>query len=124
MALPPCHAFCQFYVFIPLQNSKRAKLSCVFYQRSCDMRLGASFNIAYALLTRMIAHVTDLDPGEFIHTMDDTHVYVDHLDALKQQVQRESKTFTTLKINRKVDTIYDFKFEDFVLENYSPNSTK
>ncbi|CEG83454.1 Putative Thymidylate synthase [Rhizopus microsporus] len=85
MALPPCHAFCQFNVSNPPQDGERAKLSCVLYQRSCDIGLGVPFNLAsYALLTRMIVHVIDLDPGEFIHTMGDTHVYVDHLDALKQ----------------------------------------
>ncbi|OBZ85035.1 Thymidylate synthase [Choanephora cucurbitarum] len=121
MALPPCHSFCQFYVSTPI-NGEPAKLSCVLYQRSCDMGLGVPFNIAsYALLTRMIAHVTDLEPGEFIHTMGDTHVYVDHLEGLKQQIQREPRPFPTLKINRKVTNIDDFKFEDFVLENYNPH---
>ncbi|KAI9244547.1 thymidylate synthase [Sporodiniella umbellata] len=123
MALPPCHSFCQFYVSNPSVNTGRAKLSCVLYQRSCDMGLGVPFNIAsYALLTRMIAHITDLDSGEFIHTMGDTHVYVDHLDALKQQVEREPREFPTLKINRKVNSIDDFKYEDFVVENYKPLS--
>ncbi|CAO3693419.1 unnamed protein product [Rhizopus stolonifer] len=123
MALPPCHSFCQFYVSNPPSDGGRAKLSCVLYQRSCDMGLGVPFNIAsYALLTRMIAHVTDLDPGEFIHTMGDTHVYIDHLDALKQQIEREPRPFPTLKINRKISNIDDFKYEDFVVENYNPLS--
>ncbi|CAO3652259.1 unnamed protein product [Mucor hiemalis] len=123
MALPPCHSFCQFYVSNPPADGGRARLSCVLYQRSCDMGLGVPFNIAsYALLTRMIAHVTDLDPGEFIHTMGDTHVYVDHLEGLKQQIEREPRPFPTLKINRKITSIDDFKYEDFVLENYSPHS--
>ncbi|KAI8970050.1 thymidylate synthase [Mycotypha africana] len=123
MALPPCHAFCQFYVSnAPTDGKGRARLSCVLYQRSCDMGLGVPFNIAsYALLTRMIAHVTDLEPGEFIHTMGDTHIYVDHIDALKQQLEREPRPFPTLKINRKVTNIDDFKFEDFELENYKPH---
>ncbi|KAI9470036.1 MAG: thymidylate synthase [Benjaminiella poitrasii] len=122
MALPPCHAFCQFYVSNPPADGGKARLSCVMYQRSCDMGLGVPFNIAsYALLTRMIAHVTDLEPGEFIHTMGDTHVYVDHLDALKQQIQREPRPFPTLKIKRKVTSIDDFKYEDFELENYHPH---
>ncbi|KAI8642611.1 thymidylate synthase [Parasitella parasitica] len=121
MALPPCHAFCQFYVSTPPANGERAKLSCVLYQRSCDMGLGVPFNIAsYALLTRMIAHVTNLDPGEFIHTMGDTHVYIDHIDALKQQIEREPVAFPTLKFNREIANIDDFKVEDFVLENYKP----
>lgn len=123
MALPPCHSFCQFYVSNPPADGGRAKLSCVLYQRSCDMGLGVPFNIAsYALLTRMIAHVTDLEPGEFIHTMGDTHVYVDHLEGLKQQIEREPRPFPTLKINRKITSIDDFKYEDFVLENYNPHS--
>lgn len=123
MALPPCHSFCQFYVSNPPADGGRARLSCVLYQRSCDMGLGVPFNIAsYALLTRMIAHVTDLDPGEFTHTMGDTHVYVDHLEGLKQQIEREPRPFPTLKINRKITSIDDFKYEDFVLENYSPHS--
>ncbi|KAG2219235.1 hypothetical protein INT45_009843 [Circinella minor] len=121
MALPPCHAFCQFYVSNPGSNG-RGRLSCVLYQRSCDMGLGVPFNIAsYALLTRMIAHVTDLDPGEFIHTMGDTHVYVDHVDALKEQLKREPREFPTLKISRKIDSINDFTMDDFVIENYSPH---
>lgn len=123
MALPPCHSFCQFYVSNPPADGGRARLSCVLYQRSCDMGLGVPFNIAsYALLTRMIAHVTDLEPGEFIHTMGDTHVYVDHLEGLKQQIEREPRPFPTLKINRKITSIDDFKYEDFVLENYNPHS--
>lgn len=86
------------------------------------MGLGVPFNIAsYALLTRMIAHVTDLEPGEFIHTMGDTHVYVDHIDALREQLKREPREFPTLKIARKVESIDDFRLEDFVLENYHPH---
>ncbi|CAO3645219.1 unnamed protein product [Cunninghamella echinulata] len=121
MALPPCHAFCQFYVSTP-KEGQRAKLSCVLYQRSCDMGLGVPFNIAsYALLTCMIAHVTDLEPGEFIHTLGDTHVYVDHIDALKEQLKREPKPFPTLTFARKVDSIDDFKYEDFILNDYKPH---
>ncbi|KAI8148066.1 thymidylate synthase [Fennellomyces sp. T-0311] len=121
MALPPCHAFCQFYVSNPGENG-RGRLSCVLYQRSCDMGLGVPFNIAsYALLTRMIAHVTDLDPGEFIHTLGDTHVYVDHIEALKQQLEREPRPFPKLRINRAIDSIDDFTMEDFVIEGYTPH---
>ncbi|KAI8084541.1 thymidylate synthase [Halteromyces radiatus] len=121
MALPPCHAFCQFYVSSP-KDGERAKLSCVLYQRSCDMGLGVPFNIAsYALLTRMIAHVTKLEPGEFIHTMGDTHVYVDHLDALKEQLTREPRPFPTLTFARQIDSIDDFKYEDFILHDYHPH---
>jgi thymidylate synthase len=123
MALPPCHAFCQFYVSNPTEENGKGSLSCVLYQRSCDMGLGVPFNIAsYALLTRMIAHVTDLNPGEFIHTMGDTHIYVDHVEALEEQVERKPRTFPTLKFNRKIDSIDDFTPEDFVLENYTPHA--
>merc|ERR1712072_748013 len=92
MALPPCHMFCQFYV-------ANGELSCVLYQRSCDMGLGVPFNIAsYALLTHMLAHACDLVPGELIHTMGDAHVYLDHIDALKEQLLREPRDFPTLNI--------------------------
>ncbi|ORZ02375.1 thymidylate synthase [Syncephalastrum racemosum] len=122
MALPPCHAFCQFYVSTP-REGERARLSCVLYQRSCDMGLGVPFNIAsYALLTCMIAHVTDLEPGEFVHTMGDTHIYVDHIDALKQQLQREPRPFPTLRFKRKISSIDDFTTDDFILENYQPHA--
>ena len=87
MALPPCHLLAQFYV--RCENRERPELSCLLYQRSCDMGLGVPFNIAsYALLTRMIAHVCEMDAGEFIHTMGDAHVYKDHIEALKIQLQR------------------------------------
>lgn len=121
MALPPCHMFAQFYVSYK-EEKDRGALSCVLYQRSCDMGLGVPFNIAsYALLTIMIAHVCGLEPGEFIHTMGDAHVYVDHVDALKGQLERVPREFPTLKINRKVDDIDDFKFEDFELVGYDPH---
>lgn len=119
MALPPCHVFCQFYVSFPKEG--RPKLSCQMYQRSCDMGLGVPFNIAsYALLTYMIAMVVDMDPGEFIHVMGDSHIYCDHVDALKQQIQRVPRAFPKLKINRKVTDIDDFKFEDFEVVDYKP----
>ncbi|KAI1627274.1 thymidylate synthase [Exophiala viscosa] len=115
MALPPCHMFAQFYVSFPdaprgeaaLNQANKAKegqkghLSCVLYQRSCDMGLGVPFNIAsYALLTHMLAHACDLVPGELIHTMGDAHVYLDHVDALKEQLLREPRQFPTLNIKR------------------------
>ena len=119
MALPPCHMFAQFYVSfprpadmaasIPLSSlpehepepRARARLSCQLYQRSCDMGLGVPFNIAsYALLTHMLAHVCDLDPGEFIHVMGDTHVYLDHVEPLKTQLDREPREWPELRIKR------------------------
>jgi len=112
MALPPCHSFCQFYVC-------DGELSCQMYQRSCDMGLGIPFNIAsYALLTYMIAHVCDLKPGEFIHTLGDAHVYQNHVEPLKQQLTRVPKPFPKLSIVRKVDNIDDFTLDDFLLEGY------
>lgn len=87
------------------------------------MGLGVPFNIAsYALLTRMIAQVTDLDPGEFIHTMGDTHVYVDHVEALKEQLKREPRPFPTLKFKRRIESIDDFTMEDFIVEDYHPHA--
>ncbi|CAK7894681.1 thymidylate synthase [[Candida] anglica] len=123
MALPPCHVFCQFYVNFP--EGGRPKLSCLLYQRSCDMGLGVPFNIAsYALLTRMIAHVVDMDCGEFIHTLGDAHVYLDHIDALKEQITRVPRDFPKLTIKKerleKIKNIDDFKFEDFEISDYNP----
>ena len=114
MALPPCHMFCQFYV-------AEGKLSCTMYQRSCDMGLGVPFNIAsYALLTCIIAHHCNLEPGEFIHMMGDAHVYLNHIAPLKEQLKREPYPFPILKIapNRAIDRIEDYQIEDFELENY------
>ncbi|XP_021364677.1 thymidylate synthase-like isoform X2 [Mizuhopecten yessoensis] len=112
MALPPCHAFVQFYV-------ANGELSCQLYQRSADMGLGVPFNIAsYALLTCMIAHVTDLKPGDFVHTLGDAHVYVNHVDDLKGQLAREPKPFPKLLIKRTVEDIDDFKYEDFKIVGY------
>uniref|UniRef100_A0A5F9CL44 Thymidylate synthase n=1 Tax=Oryctolagus cuniculus TaxID=9986 RepID=A0A5F9CL44_RABIT len=117
MALPPCHALCQFYVV-------NGELSCQLYQRSGDMGLGVPFNIAsYALLTYMIAHVTGLKPGDFVHTLGDAHIYLNHIEPLKTQLQREPRPFPKLKILRKVETIDDFKAEDFQLEGYNPHPT-
>lgn len=93
------------------------------YQRSGDMGLGVPFNIAsYALLTKMIAHVTDIEPGEFIHVLGDAHVYINHKEPLIEQLERIPNEFPTLKFKRKVSNIEDFKFEDLILENYSPQS--
>uniref|UniRef100_A0A8D9ACV0 Thymidylate synthase n=1 Tax=Cacopsylla melanoneura TaxID=428564 RepID=A0A8D9ACV0_9HEMI len=115
MALPPCHCLAQFYV---ADN----KLSCQLYQRSADMGLGVPFNIAsYSLLTYMIAHVTGLEPGEFVHTLGDHHVYLNHVEPLQIQLQRPLRPFPTLKIARQVTNIEHFQFDDFVLENYNPH---
>ncbi|MCY7474740.1 thymidylate synthase [Bacillus safensis] len=115
MALPPCHCLFQFYV-------SKGKLSCQLYQRSADIFLGVPFNIAsYALLTMMIAKVTNLEPGEFIHTLGDAHIYQNHLPQVKMQLEREERTLPTLRITRDVKSIFDFTFDDFVLENYDPH---
>jgi len=115
MALPPCHCLVQFYV-------ADGALSCQLYQRSADLGLGVPFNIAsYALLTVMIAHVTGLQPGEFIHTLGDAHVYNNHVEALKEQLKRNPKPFPKIKLLRKVENIEDFKFEDFEVTGYDPH---
>lgn len=115
MALPPCHLLVQFYVC-------DGELSCMMYQRSADMGLGVPFNIAsYSLLTRMIAHVTGLKPGEFVHTLADAHVYSNHVEPLKQQLERVPRPFPKLVIRRPVANIDDFKAEDFELVGYNPH---
>jgi len=115
MKLPPCHAFFQFYV-------AKGELSCQMYQRSADIFLGVPFNIAsYALLTMMIAQVTNLKPKEFIHTLGDAHLYSNHLDQAKLQISRESRPLPQMKINPAIKSIFDFKFEDFELVGYDPH---
>lgn len=118
MALMPCHVLFQFYV-APSSDGSRRKLSCQLYQRSADVFLGVPFNIAsYALLTMMIAQVCDLEPGEFIHTFGDVHIYNNHLEQVKLQLSRTPFPLPVIKLNPRVKNIYDFKFEDFSLENY------
>ncbi|CAM3490508.1 thymidylate synthase [Marinicrinis lubricantis] len=115
MALAPCHCLFQFYV-------ADGKLSCQLYQRSADLFLGVPFNIAsYALLTMMIAHVTGLELGDFIHTFGDVHIYSNHVEQVKLQLTREPRPLPTLQINRQVESIFDFQYEDFVLEGYDPH---
>jgi len=117
MALPPCHMMAQFYV-------ADGALSCLMTQRSCDMGLGVPFNIAsYALLTRMIAHITGLRAGELIHSLGDAHVYLNHIGPLLEQLQREPRQFPTLEINARDDLreIDDFRFEDFAISGYKPH---
>ncbi|MGZ3933010.1 MAG: thymidylate synthase, partial [Bacteroidia bacterium] len=115
MKLPPCHAFFQFYV-------ADGKLSCQLYQRSADIFLGVPFNIAsYALLTMMVAQVCGLKPGEFVHTLGDAHLYTNHIEQAKLQLSRDLRPLPVLKMNPAVTSIFDFKFEDFSIENYDPH---
>ena len=115
MKLPPCHAFFQFYV-------ADGKLSCQLYQRSADIFLGVPFNIAsYALLTMMVAQVCGLKAGEFVHTLGDAHLYANHIEQTKLQLSRDFRPLPTMKINPEVKSIFDFKYEDFTIENYNPH---
>ncbi|POO57751.1 thymidylate synthase [Agrobacterium rosae] len=117
MALPPCHCLFQFYV-------ADGKLSCQLYQRSADIFLGVPFNIAsYALLTLMVAQVTGLKPGDFVHTLGDAHIYSNHFEQAELQMKRTPKALPTMRINPDVTSIFDFKFEDFTLENYEADAS-
>jgi thymidylate synthase len=119
MALPPCHMFCQFYV-----DTEKNELSCQMYQRSADMGLGVPFNIAsYALLTHMIAHVTGRKPGDFIHTIGDAHVYLNHVEALQEQLTREPRAFPKLNMNPDKTDIDSFVFDDFEVVGYNPHKS-
>ncbi len=115
MALPPCHAFFQFYV-------ANQKLSCQLYQRSADVFLGVPFNIAsYALLTMMVAQVTGLKVGDFVHTLGDAHLYSNHMEQALTQLRRETRSLPTMTLNSEVKDIFSFKYDDFVLTNYDPH---
>ena len=114
MALPPCHMMFHFYV-------NNNKLSCLLYQRSADSFLGIPFNIAsYALLTLMVAQVTNLEPGEFVHTLGDAHIYKNHLEQVTLQLSRTPRDLPTMTLNSDITNIEDFKYEDFKLSNYNP----
>ena len=116
MALPPCHCLFQFYV-------AEGRLSCQLYQRSADIFLGVPFNIAsYALLTIMVAQVSNLQPGDFIHTFGDAHLYANHMDQAAEQLSREPRALPEMLINPEVTDLFEFAFEDFVLDNYQPHA--
>ena len=112
MALPPCHLLFQFYI-------AEGRLSCQLYQRSCDIFIGIPFNIAsYALLTLMVAHVTGLKPGDFVHTLGDAHIYLNHIEQVKLQLTREPYPLPRMVINPAVNNIFNLRFNDFALTNY------
>jgi thymidylate synthase len=115
MALPPCHTLFQFYV-------AEGKLSCQLYQRSADTFLGVPFNIAsYSLLTMMVAQVCDLEPGEFVHTFGDAHIYSNHFEQVEEQLSREPRNLPIMKLNEDIKNLFEFKYEDFELLNYDPH---
>ncbi len=115
MKLAPCHAFFQFYV-------AEGRLSCLLYQRSADLFLGVPFNIAsYALLTLMVAQVCGLRPGEFVHTFGDTHLYLNHLEQAREQLQREPRPLPVMRLNPEIRDLFAFRYQDFVLEGYDPH---
>jgi thymidylate synthase len=115
MALPPCHCLFQFYV-------ARGRLSCQLYQRSADVFLGVPFNIAsYALLTLMVAQVSGLQPGEFVHTFGDAHLYLNHLEQARLQLSRAPRRLPTMRLNPDVDGLFAFRYQDFALEGYDPH---
>ncbi|GGD89651.1 thymidylate synthase [Planktosalinus lacus] len=123
-ALPPCHAFFQFYVSPPDESKgeTNGKLSCQLYQRSADIFLGVPFNIAsYALLTMMIAQACDLEAGDFVHTFGDAHIYSNHMEQLELQLSREPRALPKMILNPEVKNIFDFNFEDFTLVDYNPH---
>jgi thymidylate synthase len=123
MALPPCHMFCQFYVHNPQARETGGKpgLSCIMYQRSADLGLGIPFNIAsYALLTHIMARVTDTEPRELIIQLGDAHIYQDHVDALKKQLEREPRPFPKLEWLKEMNDIDDLQSSDFSLKDYDP----
>jgi thymidylate synthase len=124
MALPPCHTMFQFYVSPPdlSKGEEKGRLSCQLYQRSADIFLGVPFNTAsYALFTMMIAQVCDLEPGDFVHTFGDAHIYLNHLDQVQLQLSRDLLPLPRMKINPSVKDIFEFSFEDFELINYNPH---
>ena len=115
MKLPPCHALFQFYV-------AEGKLSCQLYQRSADIFLGVPFNIAsYALLTLMVAQSCNLKPGDFVHTLGDAHLYLNHQVQAREQLSRAPRALPVMKLNSTVNSIFDFRYEDFILEGYDPH---
>ncbi|MBN1852448.1 MAG: thymidylate synthase [Pirellulales bacterium] len=121
MALPPCHLLFQFWI-TPETTSTRRRLSCQLYQRSADLFLGVPFNIAsYSILTMMIAQVTGLEPGEFIHTFGDAHLYNNHIHQAQLQLARQPRPLPTMHLNPRIQSIFDFRYEDFRLENYHPH---
>jgi thymidylate synthase len=115
MALPPCHSLFQFYV-------ADGKLSCQLYQRSADVFLGVPFNIAsYALLCMMVAQVCDLEPGDFVHTLGDAHLYTNHLEQARLQLSRDCRPLPEMRLNKEIKNIFEFSYSDFTLSNYNPH---